>query len=369
MEIRKQNEHGVIWHNPDSFFHYNGWPTICKDDEGTLYTVFSGFRASHICPFGKTVLCKSYDEGKTWSIPMIINDTFLDDRDAGIVCLGGKKLLVSWFSHPVSQYTTTYSGSIRNSWAGSGGVLDQYHTIPDEKGMGGSFVRVSHDGGLTWGATVKVPVSAPHGPILRKDGSLLYLGKEHYSYGVETPQVVAAWESRDDGITWQKLGEVPLPASSLDTNAEPHSYELDAFHEPHAVELDDGTILGVIRAQGKDVDFGFTMYQTSSTDGGKTWSQMIPLHICGSPPHLLKHSSGAVILVFGRRSEPFGERAIVTYDGGKTWSDEIVICETTPSDLGYPASVELADGSILTVYYQQFEHEGFPSILCTRWNL
>lgn len=162
---------------------------------------------------------------------------------------------------------------------------------------------------------------------------------------------------------------MPLPSNSLDANAESHSLELDCFHEPHAVELDDGTILGVVRAQGKEVDFGFTMYQTISNDGGKTWSEMVPMHICGSPPQLIKHSSGAVILVYGRRAEPFGERAIITKDGGKTWSDEITLCETTPCDLGYPASVELSDGSILTVYYQQYEREGFPSILYTKWEL
>ncbi len=355
----EQRNHGVIWHNPNSFFRYNGWPTVCKDDEGTLYVVFSGFRASHICPFGKTVLCKSWDDGKTWSVPMIINDTFLDDRDAGVICLGGKKILVTWFSHPTNVYLNEYSNFIRNSWAGNGSVLDQYPTIPAGQDLGGCFVRVSEDGGMTWGDTVKLPVNTPHGPILMKDGSILYLGKEHYSHGEENPEVISTWESRDDGKTWQKLGELTPPAGTGWHN----------FHEPHAVELDDGTILGIIRAQGSEVAFGFTMYQTMSTDGGKTWSEMIPMNICGSPPHLLKHSSGAVVLVYGRRAEPYGERAIVTYDGGKTWSDEIIICETTPTDLGYPASVELSDGSIFTVYYQQYEQEGFPSILCTKWHL
>jgi len=359
MEIRNPNEHGIIWHNPHSFFRYNGWPSVCKDDEGTLYAVCSGFRVSHICPFGKTVLFKSWDDGKTWSVPMVINDTYLDDRDAGILCLGGNTILVTWFAHPVSVYTSTYDKYIRDAWGGSGGVLDMYPTIPEEHSMGGSFIRVSHDGGMTWDPTVKVPVSSPHGPLLKKDGSILYLGKEHYSYGAEKEHIIAAWESRDEGKTWQKLGETDIPAGT----------KWDNFHEPHAVELDDGRILGIIRAQGAEVEFGFTMYQTYSDDGGKTWSDMVPMGICGSPPHLLKHSSGAVVLVYGRRAEPFGERAIVTRDGGKTWSDEIVLCETTPCDLGYPASVELSDGSILTVYYQQYEKEGFPSILATRWSL
>ena len=67
--MTKQNvmEHGFVHRNPDSFFRYDGWPSVCMDDEGTLYAVFSGFRAAHICPFGKTCLCRSTDGGKTWS--------------------------------------------------------------------------------------------------------------------------------------------------------------------------------------------------------------------------------------------------------------------------------------------------------------
>ncbi|MBO5257914.1 MAG: exo-alpha-sialidase [Clostridia bacterium] len=359
MEIRKQNEHGIIWHNPNSFFRYNGWPSVCKDDEGTLYAVCSGFRVSHICPFGKTVLFKSWDEGKTWSIPMVINDTWLDDRDAGVICLGGKTILVTWFCHPVTNYTVHYRDAIRNSWGGSGGVLDMYGSIPEEFTHGGSFVRVSHDGGMTWGKTVQIPVSAPHGPILLKDGTILYLGKEHFSEGKENPHVVSIWVSTDEGLTWTKRGELTTPEGT----------SWDNFHEPHVVELDNGRLIGIIRAQGSEVAHGFTMYQSISDDGGRTWSDMVSLGVCGSPPHIIKHSSGALVLVYGRRAEPFGERALVSRDNGETWADDYVLCETSPCDLGYPASVELSDGSILTVYYQQYEKEGFPSILYTRWEL
>lgn len=35
--------------------------------------------------------------------------------------------------------------------------------------MIGSFVRISDDGGFSWGKTVKVPVSVPHWPVVLKD--------------------------------------------------------------------------------------------------------------------------------------------------------------------------------------------------------
>lgn len=358
MEIRPKTEHGIVSRNKDSFFRYHGWPSICRDDDGVLYAVDSGFRVAHICPFGKTAMYKSFDGGKTWSIPMVINDTWLDDRDAGIISLGGKKLLVSWFSHPSEVYQKNYSGSIRGAWGGSGGVLDQYDTIPEEQSHGGSFVRMSKDGGYTWSDTVQVPVSAPHGPNRLKDGTLIYLGKAMYTEEV-TPGAVAAYKSADDGKSWIKLTELAFP------DGIPH----DHFHEPHVAELPNGRLLGMIRAQGEGVAHGFTIYETHSDDGGLTWSDMVSLGVSGSPPHLLVHSSGAVICVYGRREAPYGERAVISRDNGETWSDEYILCETKPCDLGYPASVELDDGSILTVYYQMLEEDNFTSILYTRWRL
>lgn len=366
MEIRTKSnvEHGIVNRSANTFFKYHGWPSIAADDEGTLYVVNSGFRVTHVCPFGKTTMYKSFDGGKTWSIPMVINDTYLDDRDAGIISLGGKRLLVTWFSHPRDVYLKQYSEWIRGAWCGSSGVLDAYPTIPDEYAGGGSFIRISEDGGYTWGETIKVPISSPHGPIMQKNGDLLYLGRAMYTE-LEKPGTIAAYTSRDGGYTWERLGGVPNP----------EGYSTDCFHEPHVIELDDGRLLGMIRAEGRGMDdrhvvyHGFTMFKTYSSDGGRTWTTPVSIDVSGSPPHLLKHSSGAVVCVYGRREEPYGERAIITRDGGETWSDEYILHETVPGDLGYPASVELPDGSIFTVYYQRAEGDNFTSILYTHWRI
>jgi hypothetical protein len=94
------------------------------------------------------------------------------------------------------------------------------------------------------------------------------------------------------------------------------------------------------------------------------------LGVSGSPPHLIRHSSGAIVCSFGRREKPFGERAIVSRDNGLTWHDEYVIYNDAPSsDLGYPASVELPDGKILTVYYQKFGSDAKCSLMYSVWEL
>ena len=94
-------EHGIICRKPDSLFSYFGWGSVARMDEHTLVAVCSGQRTAHVCPWGKTELFYSYDDGKTWSEPVVVNDTVLDDRDAGIVHLGGKRLLMTWFNHPL----------------------------------------------------------------------------------------------------------------------------------------------------------------------------------------------------------------------------------------------------------------------------
>lgn len=352
-------EHTIIHRSPDTFFRYHGWPSVAADEEGVLYAVDSGFRVSHVCPFGKTALYKSFDGGRTWSIPMVVNDTFLDDRDAGIVSLGGRKLLVTWFSHSADAYMNEYAQGIRSVWPGAAGVLDAYPTIPEGKGRGGSFIRISEDGGYTWGETVRIPISSPHGPTMKKDGTLVYLGKAMYAdKDEEAPGTVAAYGS-SDGCTWTRLGEVPIPEGLTPNH----------FHEPHAIELEDGRILGMIRAQGPGVFHEFTIYQTISEDGGRTWSVPQPLNVAGSPPHLLKHSSGAIVCVYGRREDPYSERAILSRDNGATWSDEYTIHPAARGDLGYPASAELPNGDLVTVYYERLEGDSFTSLLCTKWRI
>jgi predicted esterase len=166
---------------------------------------------------------------------------------------------------------------------------------------------------------------------------------------------ICAARSTDEGRNWEMLGNVPRPEGVL----------CEQCHEPHVLELKDGSLLGVVR-----VELPFRTMVTRSTDGGKTWSVMEEVGAHGAPPHLLRHSSGAIVCVYGYRQQPFGQRCMISYDEGKTWKADIIIRDDGPNgDLGYPASVELSDGSILTIYYQFRANQGKASILWTKWNL
>ena len=250
--IYANGQNGIINRSINTLFGYQGWGTIARDEQGVLYTVASGFRVSHICPFGKTVMYISKNEGKTWSPPIVINDTYLDDRDAGILYMGNGRMLVSWFTHSVHEYTTTYKDSIIGL-AGSdmqsavAGMLDCYSKFPEDKKIAGSYIRISEDYGTTWSDIISLPITAPHGPAMCSDGSLMYLGVKSYDDdGINIirgcKENIYFYKSYDGGYTWNLESRVASP-SWLSTN--------QILQEPHVIELPNGNILGAFRIEGE----------------------------------------------------------------------------------------------------------------------
>lgn len=354
-------EFGIIGRIDDGIFQYQGWPTVCKDENGVLYAACSGFRLGHVCPFGKNVLYISRDEGKNWTSPIVINDTIMDDRDAGILAMGNGKLLLSWFSHPMSFYESRrgkFAYWVQKEKALFTDAAMTYWTVARDKDIYGSFVKLSNDGGLTWGKAIKVPATSPHGPIKLSDGRLIWMGREFYSNEFEVDATLVL-ESRDEGETWSCISKVPFP----------EEYMGALFCEPDIVELPDGRLMGAIRAQRDPVPFKFTIFTTFSSDGGKTWTMPKCLGISGSPPHLLMHSSGKLVLTYARRQQPCRIAARISEDMGETFGEEIELNPSPDPDIGYPSTVELADGSMLTAYYQAYENDAYTSILYTKWRL
>jgi len=360
-EKQVEAKHGIVCRLPGERFGYFGWPTVARLDDGTLAVASSGLREEHICPLGKTVLNVSRDDGRTWSAPRVIQDSMIDDRDAGIVSLGNGKLLVSWFRCDIRR--AMIPEAERKRWQ----AVFANWTDRQVEELLGSWVMRSEDGGATWGQPIRAPVSTPHGPIRLRSGELLYFGKLYGTWADMYNAAITAARSKDGGLTWEVLGQVPVYPGSVPAN----------YHEPHVVELPSGTLLGMIRIEnggGKDLKaaglLDFSIMQTESTDGGRTWSVPKPLGFHGSPPHLLRHSSGLLILTYGYRQSPYGQRVAFSRDDGKTWDHNWIIRDDGPDgDLGYPSTVELADGSLFTVCYQKAAAGEKCSLLWSRWHL
>ena len=344
---------------------YIGWPTVCRAQNGDLLAVFSGDRDEHVCPFGKVQMVRSADGGQTWSAPVNICNTILDDRDAGIVTLDDGSLVMAWFT------SVAYRGSIRDRAKLAPGSSRFYWWLHDEKlrpeeveAQLGAFTRRSTDGGRTWEPAARTPCSAPHGPVRLKDGRLLYIGKsgdaDHRNLGAGIGKIVSA-ESRDGGTSWRVIGELPFPA---------HINVLRDCHEPHAVETADGRIVALTRCHHKGGGFTGSV-QSESSDGGKTWTVAKSMGLDGYPPHLIRLADGKLLAVYGRRWGNLGEFACLSDDQGRTWDvkNEIKLAGHWNGDLGYPASVQLPGGNILPVYYQaEFKGEN-TCLMGTLWRV
>ena len=62
---------------------------------------------------------------------------------------------------------------------------------------------------------------------------------------------------------------------------------------------------------------------------------------------------------------------ITGYDGAASWTYDYILWDDGPDrDLGYPSSIELDDGSILTMYYQKPASKTDKcALLWSRWSL
>lgn len=324
---------------------YHGWPTLALRRNGELLVAYSGGREAHVCPFGRVELIRSRDGGRTWSWPETVLDTPIDDRDAGVVETSSGALLVSTFTS--LAYEAVKNPPAR--WE----AVQLRSTAEQRKALLGCWLLRSTDGGMTWSTPARVPVNSPHGPIVLKSGRLLYAGKQLWEAGTR----VGVCGSTDDGKSWQWLAEIP--ARTGDRPAE--------YHELHAVEAADGRLVVHIRNHNP-ANAGETL-QSESHDGGRTWSTPRAIGVWGLPSHLLRLRDGRLLMTYGYRRAPFGNQARISSDNGATWGDPLTISSDGASgDLGYPSTVELADGTLVTVWYES-PRDAKAVLRMARWRL
>ena len=362
MKIEKIEEARVILDNPGSKHCYFAWPTITRLKNDRIAVAASGFRLAHVCPFGKAVMAISEDEGGHYTAPMPIIDTVLDDRDAGLCAFGENGLILTSFNNTVrfqrsiaredDQYRLSYLAMI---------------TEEEEKAALGATFRISHDNGVTFGPLHHAPVSSPHGPLELPDGRLYWMGR-HYDGHSKRPEgqdYLAGYDLNPETGEMIYAGRIPpLPEGAR------HLLSC----EPHVLLLPSGRMICHIRAQsGKnDAKKIFTIYQSESDDLGRTWSEphQILADLGGSPAHLIRPSSGVLISVYGYREAPYGVKVMFSRDDGETWdTDHDLYINGVSWDLGYPASVELKDGSLLTVFYARPKNKENTEIMQMKWRI
>ncbi len=341
---------------------YHGWPTLIRRKNGELMVVCSGGRQSHVCPFGRVELIKSYDDGATWTYARTLLDGSIDDRDAGILETAKGTLLVSTFTSlayepglqkavaSAAQGTATMPPEQLAKWqAAHARVPDGQH----EQHLGCWMLR-SEDGGLNWSPAYRVPLNSPHGPVNLSDGRLFYPGVDLWGEG----RKVGYSFSEDDGKSWSPLAEFPIRKGD----------DGSAYHELHGVEAADGRLIVQIRSHNKT--YNRETLQTHSTDGGKSWAEPYSIGVWGLPSQLLRLSDDRLLMSYGHRRAPLGNQARLSDDNGKTWSEPMIIQgDASSGDLGYPSTAEIEPGHFATVWYEKLKGNKLAQLRMAKWRL
>lgn len=332
-------EHSIIYTNGYRHLHP---ADIIKLKNGDIL-LFTREATEHFANDGDIVMLRSKDNGKTWGNRQVVSSLKdLDEREGCGIQLRDGTIVLGIY------YNDLYLEDGSYNWAGK--------KLPEigRARLGAHFIT-SKDNGKTWqqGNFIDMkgkPFTGVEGPtdapIEMPDGSII-MGV--IGYGIDgDPKNIGAvlLRSTDKAKTWNYVSTIAGDPGG----------KMKGFLEPGIVRTKSGRIIAGLRNHADEN----AIYISHSDNNGKTWVPPFKTEMIGHPVDMIQLKDGRIMASYGvregvgRHLEPGGIRACFSYDNGKTWDvkNEVILRNDFINwDEGYPESLELADGRILTVYY------------------
>ncbi|MEP6669818.1 MAG: sialidase family protein [Chthoniobacter sp.] len=301
----------------DNVRMFQGIPGIERAANGRLWACWYGGGTGED-RFNYIMLVTSNDDGKTWSSLKLVLDP---DRDGSVrafdPCL----------------------------WHDPSGKLWLFWAQRAEKMMPQLFAMSTEDSGSAdpkWSPPARIADGIMmNKPTVAADGAWLLPTALWNREG--SSRVV---RSADHGATWEFIGSATIPEAK-DRNCD----------ENMIVQRKDGSLWMLVRTR-------YGIGESTSTDGGKTWSECKPSSI----PHVVSRffirrlASGKLLLVRHNPPEMKGRSHLTAYlsnDEGATWTGGLLLDERL--GVSYPDGIQDQDGVIRIIY--DFERNKSKQIL------
>lgn len=303
------------------------WPNLTLMDNGDILAAAYN-HPSHGWGCGNIECFRSMDGGRTWETLSVISDH-------------GENPLLTRMNHSFGLNARGDVVALVGGWS-------------EGRARPGLPMQacISSDHGQTWERHILPWGENPFGDIVVcPDGRLACGG---YTYDTDVYQ---SWFfiSNDHGMTWER--HAPISSGCGETTLLRHS---------------DGDWLAVSRRSDQQMleDELFSrnaaLELSISKDEGATWVNhgQLTLHH-QAPGHLLELKNGDILLTYTTRIPgQCGFCVRISNDSGQTWSyPHPILTIPLRSDCGYPSSVQLGDGTIVTAYYFGPKTSEYPGVV------
>ena len=283
-------------------------------------------------------IARSEDGGKSWGSHEILEDTPKHANQLPV-----------FFFDPDNVLWLTYVTDLGGNWCRGGGYM---------------FFKKSTDGGKTWseGTQMDIPVH-PHlhivcKPVFLNDGTMVFVADDETSGGgLGSSRAII---STDGGKSWIAQQTVEEKGVKL--------------REPTVVQLSDGSLLMYMRSHPVTI-WERKIWESRSTDGGKTWSKPKPTELPNNDSMIdvIRMRNGNFLMAYNptdRLDWPYCRTPLtiaISKDDCTTWRDILTVESSEHYFFSYPTIFQGEGDTVHLVYTYcrdriRYAHLTIPSI-------
>ncbi|MCX6897662.1 MAG: exo-alpha-sialidase [Verrucomicrobia bacterium] len=218
------------------------------------------------------------------------------------------------------------------------GALLLFYKVGPSPNKWWGMLRTSNDGGKTWSAARRLP-NGILGPIKNKPVQLAN-GDILCPTSTETTEKPSKWR-----VHFERTGDLGKTWTKVEPAAATTGPEMNAI-QPSILFHPGDKLQAIGRSREK------RLFQTWSSDGGKTWSALTPADLPNpnSGTDAVTLRDGRHLLVYNPVERGRSPLSVAISRDGKSWRNVLVLEDEPRAEFSYPACIQTSDGLVHITY-------------------